>query len=293
MKAAGKKVVGILVAVFGILLAAALLTVMIPAWVIADRLLKPPVPAAAAAPDTEGLEYETVRFRSMDNRVVEGWIIPCRRTRPLWIILSPGFRSGRAVWPDGQGLSLIRRLNEHRFSVLALEYNRFPDTRDLLGAVRYLKELDPSAEIGVLGWAEGGSTALCAAAQSDRILYVVADSPYADQKNYLSQRLPAWSRLPRNPWTPAALWIYRFRNGIDWNGASPFEAVKSLKIPVLILVTDKNPVISTDEGFLLEEVSSTVRVRQLPLAAHTRGYAEYPETWMLEVTGFIQGLGYY
>src|SRR5690625_6435167 len=67
----------------------------------------------------------------------------------------------------------------------------------------------------------GGSTALLAAAQSDDVVGVVADSPFSDLEDYLKVNLPVWSHLPDFPFTPLILGIMPIITDLDPKEPSP------------------------------------------------------------------------
>src|SRR5690625_7050105 len=74
----------------------------------------------------------------------------------------------------------------------------------------------------------GGSTALLAAAQSDDVVGVVADSPFSDLEDYLKVNLPVWSDLPDFPFTPLILGIMPIITDLDPNEASPISVLDDI-----------------------------------------------------------------
>src|SRR5690625_5772218 len=63
---------------------------------------------------------------------------------------------------------------------------------DLLGVIDWVDE-NYEEPIGLLGISMGASTSLLAAAQTDDVIGVVADSPFSDLQEYLKVNLPVWS----------------------------------------------------------------------------------------------------
>jgi len=74
----------------------------------------------------------------------------------------------------------------------------------LLGAVDYVKSKpELNQEIVLMGFSMGASTSILAAAREPAVSAVIADSPFADLKNYLNDKLSVWTELPSFPFNKA------------------------------------------------------------------------------------------
>ncbi len=110
------------------------------------------------------------------------------------------------------------------------------EVRDLLGAVDYGRSHDYT-EIGVIGYSMGASTAILAAADDTVISAVVADSPFANLRSYLSSHMPRWTNLPNFPFTQEILWEMDIFNGLNVDKVAPDKSLKTWKPRPLLLIT--------------------------------------------------------
>ncbi len=192
-------------------------------------------------------DFENVNFTStVDEKILKGWFIPADRKsredpRPTIIVM------------HGYGLSKSHSLDWSYY--LAEDYNLFlfdfrghgasegtvttfgnKETRDLLGAIEYLKTRDDidTTRYGLLGYSLGASTAVISAQITADIKAVVADSPYA----YLTDEM---DRLYEDYWI--------FQKPLSWltglwarvlirtnpSDVTPAESIKYTTAPMLLM----------------------------------------------------------
>ncbi len=197
-----------------------------------------------------GLRGENVSFRSADGLNLTGWWLSVNDARGT-VILVHGLQGNRSTVLD-RAPALLRA----RFNALCLDTRAhggsegnymttgYKEALDVLGAVQFTKSIAPGKPIIVLGYSRGGAAALFAAAQSEDIAAVVADSPYIAtgsvlraSADYVGRGNYPWSlkietRLLAWPATQlAARSYYYLVTGIDPDPASPslFNAVSGIR----------------------------------------------------------------
>jgi pimeloyl-ACP methyl ester carboxylesterase len=137
------------------------------------------------------VRYEEVRFESADGVPLAGWLF---RNRPgaAVVVLCHDAGGGKSAL-----MNIAAPLQTAGFIVLALDFRGhgesrgegttfgIAESRDILGAVRYLAEGDdegrtPAKEVGVYGIGMGAHAAILAAREDTRIRVLVLDGPYSD-----------------------------------------------------------------------------------------------------------------
>lgn len=145
-------------------------------------------------------------------------------------------------------LQLAKRLTAEGYNVLLFDFRGSGKSEgnlvtigqfekdDLLSAAQFAKEDKGSETISVIGWSMGAVAGILAMVESDDIQAVVADSPFADLREYLEENLPYWSDLPSFPFTPLIINIIPFLSGIVADEVSPYRAVESIGTNRLLLI---------------------------------------------------------
>src|SRR5258706_2027685 len=178
------------------LLLLAIVIIAIAVWLVslnfaASRLLRRRQPDPVDPPSNYGIDYEEVHFMSRDGIKVVGWWIPV--DKPISTIVMCHGQNGSM---DGDTRQMPP-LHEAGFNVLMFDFRAHGrsegesvtmgmyEKEDLLGALDYLTDVRGIKQVGVLGFSMGAATALIAAALSDRICAVVADSSFGRLKHTL------------------------------------------------------------------------------------------------------------
>jgi fermentation-respiration switch protein FrsA (DUF1100 family) len=148
-----------------------------------------------------GLPAEIVSIPAGPGQPLSGWWLPQPDTDRV-IVVCYGYRNrkadmlgiGAALWRRGYNVLLFdyHGHGDHVGTRVTLGYR---ELEDALAAVRYVFERLPTAHVGLMGYSMGAAIAIMAAARDDRIEVVVADSPFAAQRNPVSRRLRQYLRL--------------------------------------------------------------------------------------------------
>jgi uncharacterized protein len=191
---------------------------------------------------------EEIEFESLDDRMlIRGWFLPAVTDTPgPALVLCHGVWTGRR-----ECLPMALRFREAGYSVLCFDFRahgesggRFislghNETRDVLGAVAWLKarvEVVDPRRIGVLGFSMGAAATLQAAARSQDIAAVAADSSYADLEDAVRYSFHRVGHLPHKPFGLLALYWARLMLRVDARLMRPVDEVGRIAPRPLLLM---------------------------------------------------------
>ncbi len=190
-------------------------------------------------PAKYSLTYEDITFKSKeDGLTLKGWYLPAERSNGLTIIVAHGYGKNR-LQDDVPVLKLAQSLVARGYNMMLFDFRNSGESegdltsvgqyeqRDLHGAIAWVKQNRPS-KIALLGYSMGAATSLVTAADAPDVAAVVADSPFAQLRSYLSENLSVWSGLPEFPFTPLILATIPAATGTDPDAVDPFSAVKKI-----------------------------------------------------------------
>lgn len=211
---------------------------------------------SSITPKDFGVKYESISFKTSDNILIKGWFIPSPLPHAKTIILLHGY-------PADKGNILPSRLFlYHNYNLLFIDFRYFGESGghyssvgknevlDLLAAIRYLHSRGIN-EVGVWGFSLGGAVALMAAEQTPEIKAIIAESSYAslNQMVYEYYRIPLL-RYPLGQLTRLWAWIFLQE---DIATVSPADSAKKLRIPILLIHSKSDNVISFQNALLLQQ----------------------------------------
>ena len=217
----------------------------------------PGTPAKLVGADT----YEVAHFRATDGTPLEAWWIPATRNSDTdgrgsfkdghdTVLFCPGFGSDKA----GQ-LFLVRDLIGNGYNVLAIDLRAHGrsggqftamggiESRDVLGAIRWLHQWHPNESRRIVGLGESlGAAALIEAAadpgpEGQAIAAIAAYNPYADLSDEVNQVASEHTIGPAH-WAlrRVILPIASAQVGCDLSRVSPRLAVQKLwPRPLLVI----------------------------------------------------------
>ena len=209
----------------------------------------------------EASSYDVVRFRATDGTRLEGWWIPATRNADTdgrgskkWghdtVLFCPGFGADKA-----DQLFLARDLIGNGYNVLAIDLRAHGqsgghftamgglESRDVLGAIRWLRRSHPAESRRILGLGESlGAAALIEAAadtgpEGQAIDAIAAYNPYADLRDEVNA-LASEHTIPAAHWAlgHVILPVASAQIGCDLSQVSPRTAVRLLwPRPLLVI----------------------------------------------------------
>lgn len=249
-----------------------------------------------------GIAHEDVRIPSRVGDSLSGWWLPRPETQRA-ILVCYGYRNRKAdtlgisaaLWRSGYNVLIFdyHGHGEHVGTPVSLGYR---EADDALDAVAYLCRRLPGARLGAIGYSMGASIAIMAAARDRRIEAVVADSPFAAQRNPVLRQLRRQMHISlggRLLLDVADLLLYR-RFGYRFRDVEPLREVPALGQRPLLLIHGLNDTVidAHDSELLYEAASGPKQFWQVPNCEHCGAYFADRHAYVRRVTAFFnQALG--
>lgn len=273
---------------------------MLVAW----RLMHPRRKPVPYVPELETMNYSEVAFLSRDGHVeLKGWFLPAAIDQPkMTIIFAHGYRSNRLLKHDS-ALKLAAKLVQQGYNALLFDFRNCGDSggnittigldekQDILGAVDWCKN-HCQAPIGLIGFSMGAATSLLAAAASEEVSGVVADSSFSDLNRYLLDNLSVWSKLPKYPFSPLMVFAIRFVMRKNPQLVKPMMSLQHIyPRPVLFIHGDCDDAVPfADSETMSLRFTDAFSLWKVPGARHTGSYRLYPQEYTDRVIRFFDGL---
>jgi pimeloyl-ACP methyl ester carboxylesterase len=191
-------------------------------------------------PAAQNATFENVTFVSSDGNKLSGWYLPSSRHKVTIIMAHGLFRSryemldrGVALWREGYGVLLydLRRHGQSRAEFSTLGYD---ERHDVAAALKFMRERAPENRMVLMGVSMGAAATLLAAAESDDLLAVIAESSFLSFDHTVRHHI----RLAGLPAFPFATLLVRFIAWrLNFNPADfdVLQAVKKIKCPILFI----------------------------------------------------------
>ena len=224
------------------------------AYYVTRRIIAPtqvtPFDMYTYTPVEFGMPYEEVTFPSVGDAALRGWWMPRADSKRV-VITCGGYRGhradmlgvGAALWRDGSNVLIFdyRGHGELAGTPVTLGYQ---EVQDLLSAVDYVKSRLPDAAIGVIGYSMGGSVAIMGAARCQDIRAVVADSPFALQREVVRFAMNRVLRLPHAPLLHLVDILLGYLVGYHFRDVEPLREVGLIAPRPLLLVHGENDTVT-------------------------------------------------
>lgn len=216
-------------------------------------------------PSDYGMDYDDISFVSDDGETnLSGWVVHPESDAKMTIIFGHGYKGNR-IEDHISLMDMAQELLNEDYRVVMFDFRYAGESEgemstvgakeqlDMLGAINWAKD-EYDEPIGLVGMSMGGSTAILAAAQSDDVVGVVADSSFSDLEDYLKVNLPVWSDLPDFPFTPMILTIMPMITDLDPKEASPISVLDDIAPrPILFIHNEGDGSIPYTESELMVE----------------------------------------
>lgn len=211
---------------------------------------------STVTPADYNVKYEKISFKTRDGILIRGWFVPSSDSKAKTIIVLHGYPADKGdILPSRLFLHPHYNLVFFDFRYLGESEGRYStvgknEVLDLLAAIEYLHSKGMH-EVGVWGFSLGGAVALMTAPLAPEIKAIVAESSYA-RLDWMANdyyRLPLL-RYPLAQLTRLWAWIFL---QYDINSVSPATTVSRLNIPILIIHSKHDNVISYEHALLLEK----------------------------------------
>ena len=188
-------------------------------------------------PSRFGVTFEDAQFSSSDGIKLKGWFIKGNgKGRVPTVIICHGLGANRSDFTElAAGLSrngyntLLFDFRGHGESERKASSFGYLEQRDLLGAIRYVKERKDvdAEEIAVYGFSMGGAVAILTAAETSDIKGVIADSSFTTLREQ-GERLFSGSFLPSSIFLRPITWMYELSFRLDAGKVAPIDRIHDI-----------------------------------------------------------------
>lgn len=156
--------------------------------------------------------------------------------------------------------------------------------------VNYAKQHYPDLDIFLLGVSMGAATVLMMSknATDDAIKGIIADCSYTSQWNEFSYQIKTSFHLPNFPILHICNLYGKIITGYSFKDASPINAVKKAKKPILFIHGGKDDFVPTFMVKQLYDACCTEKeILIVDNAIHARSYYTDPETYQKAIENFM------
>ncbi|OPZ89975.1 MAG: Alpha/beta hydrolase family protein [Firmicutes bacterium ADurb.Bin419] len=257
-----------------------------------------PVFSSNIVPENRNITFKDIK----DEITLKGWFFEVKGSNKT-LILAHGYRQNRLQYGENT-LPLIKSLLNQGYNVLTFDFRNCGESEgnlttvgihekdDLLGAIKYAKTLG-SKQIVLMGFSMGASVSIVAAAQSEDVDAVIADSPFADMEEYLDDSLSAWSKLPSFPFNKTTFISMKVLLGINPKEFSPRDVIaKIAPRPVFLIHSKDDAFIPVENSHqLLKLAGSNATLWETEGVNHVESYSKLTDQYLKRVNEFLDSLG--
>src|SRR6266511_4177469 len=279
-----------LLVMFVTLIGISILCVISAGWLLAH-----PVQARIGNPPSD-LNAQPATFGSDSGANVHGWWCPIQSARAA-VILLPGIRANR--------LSMIDRarfLPRAGYSVLLIDFQATGETkgdhitfgwkesRDALAAVDFVRHLDPSARVAIIGSSLGGVAALLATPPL-KVDALILESVYPTIEIATRNRMENYLGPIGRMFAPLFLAQLHRRIDVSPSQLHPIDDIAAVDCPVLIMSGEKDRnTRPADTQILFEHARSSKQLWFVPNAGHVDLHQAAPKEYETRVLAFLANL---
>jgi fermentation-respiration switch protein FrsA (DUF1100 family) len=253
--------------------------------------------------ELDAIPHTELSVKSYDGLTLRARYYPGFEGEPLEIQCH-GYRSHPVRDFSGGAIESIKR-GRHLLLIYQRAHGRSEgrtitfgqkECRDLLLWTEYmLNRIGRETDVIYTGISMGGATVLSASALAlpENVKVIIADCPCSDAKSIIKHVIKGMKIPPSLAYPFVRLGAIIF-GGFDPNGSDASHAVKSAKIPILLIHGE-------DDGFVPPEMSKKIyenipgkkRIELFPKARHGTSYLVDTERYMRTVDEFINEAGVY
>jgi len=273
-----------------------LIVVAIVGTISVGWLLAHPVQTRIGNPPAD-LNAEPVTFASDSGANIHGWWCPIQNGRGT-VLLLPGVRANR--------LSMVGRarfLHRAGYSVLLIDFQATGETkgdhitfgwkesRDALAATNFVRQIDPTTRVSIIGSSLGGVAALLATPPL-KVDALVLEEVYPTLEIATRNRMENYLGVFGRILTPLLLNQLRWRLGVSASQLRPIDHIANVKCPVLIIGGEKDRnTRPPDTQMLSDRVRSPKQLWFVPKAGHVDLHRAAREEYETRVLAFLARVG--
>jgi fermentation-respiration switch protein FrsA (DUF1100 family) len=251
------------------------------------------------SPGDVGIAYEDVVFTDIDGELIlKGWFLAGNLNERV-IIMVHGNGANRDD-PTIGTLDIAAELVNHAYNVLMFDLRGcgesggdmvsggYHEKKDILGAVEYVRKRG-FHNIGVIGFSLGAVSSLLAAAETEDIDAVVADSSYADLGDIMKPEFSNRTHAPQIFLQPI-LFMIKIMFGVDFNAIRPIDCVPEITPrPVFFIHGEEDDTIPVEHAGRLYQAAENPlnELWIVPGTNHVRAYITHPDEYISRITAFF------
>jgi pimeloyl-ACP methyl ester carboxylesterase len=263
-------------------------------------------------PESFGLSGEVVSLRSTDGVSLKGWWLPTVGSARANVVVVHGVDHTRQVMlpraaflVHGGYNVLALDLRGHGESTAQYASPGYLESRDVLGAIRYVRDRGEHAPIVLLGLSYGAAAVVLAATQSNDVAAVIADGVFPSGaavfekinrgiagERKLNVGLRALAFIATCPGVPASsAFVYYARTGV-WLGPNlvnvlPYAA--QIRVPILFISGTRDWIVPTDQVRKVMDAVPSDRKSLviIPGAQHDTTFSTAPVLYQTAVLNFL------
>jgi dipeptidyl aminopeptidase/acylaminoacyl peptidase len=252
-------------------------------------------------------EYRDISFKGTDkNILLKGWLFPSKNSDRT-VILAHSYGNKRLEFGI-KTVDLIKEFLNRGYNVFTFDMRNsgesggkdttfgYSEKEDIKAAISYMNS-QGSSHITLMGFSTGASASILAAAESESVDAVIADSPYADLNTYLSQSLNRWTHLPSFPFNKTVSFAMEVTGSIESANASPVNALTAEKPPYMLLIHgQKDKLIPVENSIELYQKYSALNSSGAEYwwtddDGNATSFEKYPDEYLSKVFAFLEKAG--
>ncbi len=248
------------------------------------------------------LEYKDVVFKDIDEKIsLKGWHFKVKDSDKT-VILAHGYGENRLQFNE-KTLDMVKKFMEKGYNMLLFDFRNsgmsegkmstlgYYEKDDLLGAVKYVKN-QGSEHIVLLGYSTGAAASIAAAADSNEVDAVIADSSYANLADYLNDNLDTFTKLPEFPFNKTIIKAINIMSGMEPENMSPEDDITRIAPrPVMLIhgISDgTTPVGEVDKLYsAYSGPANKITLWKVPEVKHVESDKVYPDEYFERIFGFL------
>lgn len=218
--------------------------------------------------DTGSLDYETVNFSTLRERMLEGWWVDHPAAQGH-VILTHGWGTNRKAL-----LPLVPLLVKAGWNVLLFDVrnhgNSDEDTfssmprfaEDIDAAIAWIHASQQNRPIALIGHSVGAAATLLSASRRNDISAVVSLSSFAHPADMMKR----WLVEKGIPFFPLGWYVLRYVEkviGHRFDNIAPIETIKYVSCPILLVHGHSDTVIPVEDAYKLANITDHTKLRMV------------------------------
>lgn len=218
-----------------------------------ELIISPPRFKNPYTPEKFGMDYNNVRFYTVDSVELIGWYVEGSEEKAIILCHPYGMDKGYCI-------PYAEFLNSCGYDILLFDFRAhgisggrycslgYYEIEDLMAAVSLLKEMGTNS-IGVMGFSMGGTIALLAASITPDIDAVIAEGAYLSFHSAVYSYAKRYLHAPRYPFLPPAIWSAGIRLGFNPKRLNLKKSLTGIRYtPVMVIHSKGDIEIPLSEG---------------------------------------------